>query len=41
MYVPVRRYITQPIDSRWFERHGGVEAARDGTVDDGLPLLVQ
>src|SRR5450756_2321417 len=38
---PMLRYVAQPRDARGFEAHAGVQAARDGPLDDGLLLLRQ
>ena len=35
------RYITDPLDAGGFEGDTGVEAAGDGTVDNGLLLFLQ
>ncbi|MDP2869326.1 MAG: hypothetical protein Q8O08_10900, partial [Methyloversatilis sp.] len=38
---PVLRNIAEPGDAGGFEGDGGVEAAGDGAVDDGLLLFVK
>ncbi|OQB85174.1 MAG: hypothetical protein BWX88_02013 [Planctomycetes bacterium ADurb.Bin126] len=35
------RYVAEPFDAGGFEFDGGVEAAGDGLVDDGLLLFLQ
>ena len=35
------RHIAEPLDAGRLEADVGVEAARDGATDDGLPLLLQ
>ena len=37
----MRRHIAKPVDAGGFEADIGVEAARHGSVDDDLLLLVQ
>src|SRR5665811_530205 len=37
----MRRDVAQPLDAGGLEGDGGVEAAGDGAVDDGLLLLLQ
>ena len=37
----MRRDVAEPVDAGGFEGDVGVEAAGDGAVDDGLPLLLQ
>ena len=39
--LPVRWDVAEPFDAGGFEGDVGVEAAGDGAVDDGLPLLLQ
>ena len=33
--------VAEPRDTRGFEGNGGIETACDGSVDDGLLLLIQ
>src|SRR5947207_9042099 len=40
-HLPMPRNIAEPGDAGGFEGDGGVEAAGDGAVDDGLLLLVE
>ena len=35
------RHVAKPLDAGGLESDVGVEAAGDGLVDDGLPLLLQ
>jgi len=35
------RHVPQPLHAGWLETDVGVKAAGDGTVDDGLLLLLQ
>ena len=35
------RHVAEPFDAGGLEADAGVEAASDGTVDDGLLLLLQ
>ena len=37
----MRRHVAEPLDAGGLEADVGVEAAGDGAVDDGLPLLLQ
>src|SRR6266446_5678004 len=39
--LPVPWYLAGPLNTRGLEGDGGVEAAGDGVVDDGLLLLVE
>ena len=40
-YLPMLRHVAEPLDAGGLETDVGVEAAGDGAVDDGLPLLLQ
>jgi hypothetical protein len=40
-HLPMLRNVAEPGDAGGFEGDGGVEAAGDGAVDDGLLLLVE
>ena len=40
-YLPMGGDVAEPLDAGGLEGDVGVEAAGDGAVDDGLPLLLQ
>ena len=40
-HFPMLRHVAKPLDAGGLESDVGVEAAGDGLVDDGLPLLLQ
>ncbi len=41
LYFPMRRHLPEPFHAGVLERNIGIEPAGDGTVDDGLFLLVE
>src|SRR5680860_1370778 len=41
LHLPMLRHVPQPLHAGGLEAHIGIEAAGDGTVDDGLLLLLQ
>ena len=40
-HLPMLRHVPQPLHAGGLEADGGVEAAGDGAVDDGLLLFLQ